>query len=166
MDKKIKCTQCGCDDLEEVIFPYKANLIQTAIGIAGESFQYDLDEELYTTTYICTKWGHFEFFNPELAKIILEDRAENARIQNEIIKIDKQVSDKNNEIKNIEQQINSISKQLESIDITIRQSNELKAERQELRNQLDIIKNDIQTLLKRRDSFETKEWRYWKSWIN
>ena len=166
MDKKIKCTQCGCDDLEEVIFPYKANLIQTAIGIAGESFQYDLDEELYTTTYICTKCGHFEFFNPELAKIILEDRAENAWIQNEIIKIDKQVSDKNNEIKNIEQQINSISKQLESIDITIRQSNELKAERQELRNQLDIIKNDIQTLLKRRDSFETKEWRYWKSWIN
>lgn len=157
MDKKIKCTQCGCDDLEEVFFPYKANLIQTAIGIAGESFQYDLEEELYTTTYICTKCGHFEFFNPELAKIILEDRAENARIQNEIIKIDKQVSDKNNEIKNIEQQINSISKQLESIDITIRQSNELKAERQELRNQLDIIKNDIQTLLKRRDSFETIE---------
>ena len=33
----------------------------------------------------------------------------------------------------------------------------LKAERQELRNQLNIIKNDIQTLLKRRDSFETKE---------
>lgn len=157
MDKRIKCTQCGCDDLEEVIFPYKANLIQTATGIAGESFQYDLDEELYTTTYICTKCGHFEFFNPELAKIILEDRAENARIQNEIIKIDKQVSDKNNEIKNIEQQINSISKQLESIDITIRQSNELKAERQELRNQLDIIKKDIQTLLKRRDSFETIE---------
>lgn len=157
MDKKIKCTQCGCDDLEEVIFPYKANLIQTAVGIVGESFQYDLDEELYTTTYICTKCGHFEFFNPEFAKIILEDRAENARIQNEIIKIDEQVSDKNNEIKNIEQQINSISKQLESIDITIRQSNELKAERQELRNQLDIIKKDIQALLKRRASFETNE---------
>lgn len=157
MDKKIKCTQCGCDDLEEVIFPYKANLIQTAVGIAGESFQYDLDEELYTTTYICTKCGHFEFFNPEFAKIILEDRAENAKIQNEIIKIDEQVSDKNKEIKNIEQQINSISKQLESIDITIRQSNEFKAERQELSNQLDIIKKDIQALLKRRDSFETNE---------
>ena len=77
MDIKIKCTNCGCNDLEEVDFPYKAKLIQTAIGLAGESSEYDLEEEFHTTTYICTKCGHFEFFNPKLAKLILEEREKN-----------------------------------------------------------------------------------------
>ena len=41
MDIKIKCAHCGCNDLEEVDFPYEAKLIQTAIGLAGESSEYD-----------------------------------------------------------------------------------------------------------------------------
>ena len=32
---KMKCTQCGCDDLEEVDFPYEAKLDEVAVGIAG-----------------------------------------------------------------------------------------------------------------------------------
>ena len=33
MNMKIKCTQCGCDDLEEVAFPNKVNLIEVDAGI-------------------------------------------------------------------------------------------------------------------------------------
>ena len=123
----MKCTQCGCNDLEEVDFPYESELVTTAIGLMGESFQYDLDTSVYAKTYICTKCGHFEFFNPRLAKLVLEKREKCAKIQKEIDNFDKQISDKNNEIKNVEQQIESINEQLKDIDITIRQSNELKA---------------------------------------
>ncbi len=123
---KIKCTQCGCTDLEEVDFPYEAKLIMTACGIAGEATFYDLDEEFYATTYICTKCGHFEFFNPKLTEFILEERVENARIQCEIDKLNKQISKNDCEIENINKQIDDISIQLEDLDITIRQSNELK----------------------------------------
>ena len=101
MDIKIKCTNCGCKDLEEVDFPYEAKLIQTAIGIAGESSAYDLEEEFYTTTYICTECGHFEFFNPELAKLILEERKKNAKIENEITEIDNQILTNEKELQHI-----------------------------------------------------------------
>ena len=41
----MKCTQCGCNDLEKVDFPYHANLIMTRCGIAGSASFYDLEEE-------------------------------------------------------------------------------------------------------------------------
>ena len=40
----MKCTQCGCNDLEEVDFPYQAYLIMTECGIACEASFYDLEE--------------------------------------------------------------------------------------------------------------------------
>ena len=55
MNIKMKCTQCGCTDLEEVYFPYEAKLDEVATGIAGESSFYDMHEEVYAQTYICTK---------------------------------------------------------------------------------------------------------------
>lgn len=68
MNNKIKCTQCGCEDLEEVGFPYEVELDTVAVGLVGESFQYALQNDVYASTYICTKCGHFEFFNPKLAE--------------------------------------------------------------------------------------------------
>lgn len=153
---KMKCTQCGCDDLEEVDFPYEAKLDEVAVGIAGESSFYDMHEEVYTQTYICTKCGHFEFFNPELAKLVLEEREKCAKIQKEIDNFDKQISDKNNEIKNVEQQIDSIKEQLKNIDITIRQSNELKVKQQDLSNKLKALKADSQELIKRQNNLKRK----------
>ena len=81
MEFKMKCTQCGCEDLEEVDFPYEATLKMTECGIRGEATFYDLEDDVYTSTYICTRCGHFEFFNPELAKIILEDRQKQIQSQ-------------------------------------------------------------------------------------
>lgn len=70
MDVKIKCTQCGSDDLKETGFPYEVNLVMTECGIAGESSFYALDKKALTKTYICTQCGHFEFFSKELANSI------------------------------------------------------------------------------------------------
>lgn len=153
---KIKCTQCGCEDLEGIDFPYEAKLDEVAVGISGESFQYRLDESCYAQTYICTKCGHFEFFNLELAKLILEEREKSAKIQNDIDNFEKQISDKNTEIKNVEQQINSITEQLKNIDITIRQSNELKTHREELKEKLKVLKKDNQTLIQEQNKLKKK----------
>ena len=139
MKTNMKCTQCGCKDLEEVDFPYEAKLDEIAVGIAGESSFYDIHEEVYAKTYICTKCGHFEFFNPELAKLILKERENCAKIQTEIDNFDKEISNKHNEIKNVEQLIASITEQLKDLDITIRQSNELKAKQLKLSNKLKIM---------------------------
>ncbi len=156
MNIKMKCTQCGCNDLEEVDFPYESELVTTSVGLTGESFQYDLDASVYAKTYICTKCGHFEFFNPELAKLVLEKREKYAKIQKEIDNIDKQILDKNNEINNIEQQIDSIKEKLKDIDITIRQSNEFKAKQQELSNKLEALKADNQELIKQQNNLKCK----------
>ena len=156
MNIKMKCTQCGCNDLEEVDFPYESKLITTDIGLVGESFQYDLDASVYAKTYICTRCGHFEFFNLELAELVLEEREKCAKIQKEIDNFDKQILDKNNEIKNVEEQINSIKEQLRDIDITIRQSNELKAKQQELYNKLKALKAENQELIKQQHYLKGK----------
>lgn len=152
MNIKIKCTQCGCDDLEEVDFPYKAKLDEVAIGIAGESSFYDLHEEVYAETYICTNCGHYEFFNSWLAKSILEKREAKIRTlneaQNELENLNKQVLEKNNEIQNTERELNCISTQLESLDITIRQSNDLKVKQNELTKKLKVLNDEYQVLLK------------------
>lgn len=156
MNIKMKCTQCGYNDLEEVDFPYESELVTTAIGLVGESFQYDLESSVYAKTYICTRCGHFEFFSPKLAKLVLEEREKCAKIQKEIDNSNKQISDKNNEIQNVEQQINSIKEQLEDIDITVRQSNELKAKQQELSNKLKALKAEIQELIKYQNDLKRK----------
>lgn len=156
MNMKIKCTQCGCEDLEEIDFPYEAKLDEVAVGIFGESFQYSLDESCYAQTYICTKCGHFEFFNPELAKLVLEEREKSVKIQNEIDNFEKQISDKNTKIKNVEQQIYSITEQLKNIDITIRQSNELKTHKEELKEKLKVLKKDNQSLIQEQNKLKKK----------
>ena len=51
----------------------KEKFVPEAIRNLAE-YEYDLEEDFYTTTYICTKCGHFEFFNQKLAKLILEER--------------------------------------------------------------------------------------------
>ena len=132
----IKCTQCGCDDCEKVPFPYAVSLITTRVGISGESFEYDLRENCQTQTYICTRCGHYEFYNQDLVKKILERREEYRKVEVEIKKLEEQVSNNNSEIALLEQQINAISKELENLDITIRHSNELKAQQQELTQEL------------------------------
>lgn len=152
----MKCTQCGCKDLEEVDFPYEAKLDEIAVGIAGESSFYDIHEEVYAKTYICTKCGHFEFFNPELAKLILKERENCAKIQTEIDNFDKEISNKNNEIKNVEQLIASITEQLKDLDITIRQSNELKAKQLKLSNKLKELKTANQELIKQQNNLKHK----------
>ena len=156
MKTNMKCTQCGCKDLEEVDFPYEAKLDEIAVGIAGESSFYDIHEEVYAKTYICTKCGHFEFFNPELAKLILKERENCAKIQTEIDNFDKEISNKNNEIKNVEQLIASITEQLKDLDITIRQSNELKAKQLKLSNKLKELKTANQELIKQQNNLKHK----------
>lgn len=153
---KMKCTQCGCDDLEEVDFPYEAKLDQLAVGIVGESSFYDMHEEVYAQTYICTRCGHYEFFNPELAKLILEEREKCAQIQKEIDNFEKLISDKNVEIKNVEHQISSITEQLKNIDITIRQSIELKTQQEELQEKLKSLKRENQSLIKEQNALRKK----------
>ena len=153
---KIKCSQCGCTDLEKVDFPYEAILREVGIGIVGESFIYDLDEHIYTDSYICTQCGHFEFFNSQIAEDVLKKRAKIEKIQKEINDLDKQISNKNNEIKKFEQQINLITEQLKSIDITIRQSIELKSKQQELTQNLKLLEQEVITLCKKRDSLKNE----------
>lgn len=156
MDIKIKCTQCGCEYLEEVEFPYEAKLNTVAVGLSGESFQYALDNNVYAITYICTRCGHFEFFNPRLAELVLKDREKNAKIQQEIMNLDKKILENNNEIEKIEQQINSITTQLKNIDITIRQSNELKANKQKLITTIERLKKDNKKLFDEQKDLKKK----------
>lgn len=154
MDIKIKCTNCGCKDLEEVDFPYEAKLIQTAIGIAGESSEYDLEEEFYTTTYICTECGHFEFFNPELAKLILEERKKNAIIENEITEIDNQILTNEKELQHIEEEIALTVNQMQDLDITIRQCDELKEKKKELENKIKTLNKSNKSLLQKKKNLK------------
>lgn len=156
MDVKIKCTHCGYNDLEEVDFPYKAKLIQTAIGIAGESSEYNLEEEYYTTTYICTKCGHFEFFNPKLAKLILEEREEIAKIENEITEIDNQILTNEKYLQYIEEEIVSIVNQMQDLDITVRQCNELKKKQKELENKIKTLNTSNKSLLQKKKNLKMK----------
>ena len=153
----MKCSQCGCEDLEKVNFPYKAILDEVATGISGESSFYDLREKTTADTYICTNCGHFEFFNSKLAKSVLEKRAKNAKTQGEIDVLNKKISDKNNEIKNFKNQISLIKKQLENIDITIRQSNEFKTKQQELVKKLKLLEKEFQQLEKQKSSLKKKQ---------
>ena len=156
MEFKMKCTQCGCEDLEEVDFPYEATLKMTECGIRGEATFYDLEDGVYTSTYICTRCGHFEFFNPELAKIILEDRKEKAVLQSEIDNLNVQVSEIENALNKIAIDIEMIAKQLNNLDITIRQSNELKAKREELEERKRKLQREKSALEKKRNVLKRK----------
>ncbi len=140
MEVKMKCTQCGCTDLEEVDFPYQAKLIMTACGLAGESNDYDLDEESSATTYICTNCGHFEFFNQDLANKILKKRTKKLEILSEINKLDNDISKNKEKIEDLANQIEDISNQLQNLDITIRKQNELKIILEELAKKLNALK--------------------------
>lgn len=157
MNLKVKCTQCGCDDLEIVDFPYNAELSVVRTGIAGESYEYALDENVYATTYICTKCGHFEFFDPEMARIILEVREENAKRQKEIEVVEKEIANNESEIKEIKQQIDLIDVQLDDLDITIRQSNQLQERKQELIKKVDFLNNGNQNLFKKLNKLKESE---------
>lgn len=152
----MKCTQCGCNDLEKINFPYKSELVITAVGLVGESFQYELKENVSAQSYICTHCGHLEFFDPELADRVLDVRDRCAKIKMEIDDFDRQVLDKNKDILLVQSQIDAINEQLKDLDITIRQSNELKATHQELINKLKALKNDMQELIKRKTNLEYK----------
>ena len=150
MGFKMKCTQCGCEDLEEVDFPYEATLKMTECGIRGEATFYDLEDDVYTSTYICTRCGHFEFFNPELAKIILEDRQKISELQSRIGKLNDQISENENESHRIDEEIVLILKQLEDLDITIRQSNELKEKQNELEQKKAELNRAKNVMLEKR----------------
>jgi septal ring factor EnvC (AmiA/AmiB activator) len=152
---KMKCTQCGCDDLEEVDFPYAANLVGSE-GLSGYSSSYDLEVNLYANTYICTRCGHFEFFNPELAKFVIEERERCTKIQKEIDNFDEQISNKNAEIQKYECQINLITEKIKDIDITIRQSNEFKAQLEELKKKVKELKASKQLLIKEQNTLKKK----------
>ncbi len=154
---EMKCTQCGCIDLEEVDFPYEAQLRQVYVGIAGESSEYDLEEVYYTTTYICTKCGHFEFFNLEWAKSILEERIENKKVQDEIEKLETKILENNCEIDSVKKQIENIEKQLEDLDITIRQSIELKTKMKDLKEKIELLEKENRELLDMKYNLEHKD---------
>lgn len=146
----MKCTQCGCEDLEQVDFPYEANLIMTRCGLYGEASFYDLETEALTVSYICTKCGHFEFFNPELAEKILQERKMEEFRQAKIEEIEKKILQHENQIKEYNEKIDQICKQLESLDITIRQSNELKERKSELTEQINSLRAEIENLEKQK----------------
>ncbi len=156
MEIKMKCTQCGCEDLEEVDFPFEAKLIMTALGISGEATFYDLENKVYTSTYICTRCGHFEFFNPKLAQLLLENRKEKAALQSEIEKLNAQILEKVNELNRITKNLEMIAKQLNDLDITIRQSNELKAKQEELEERKRESQQEKISLEKQRDLLRRK----------
>lgn len=70
--------------------------------------------------------------------------------------LDKNILENNNKIGEIEQQINSITIQLKNIDITIRQSNELKENKQKLINTIESLKKDNKKLLDRQKDLKKK----------
>ena len=156
MDIKVKCTQCGCEDLEEVDFPFEAELIMTEEGISGEATFYDLENKVYTSTYICTRCGHFEFFNSKLAKLILKERQEKAALQSEIDKWNAIILEKVNALNGIAKDIEMVAKRLEDLDITISQSNELKAKREELEERKRELQKEKNALEKQRDLLRRK----------
>ena len=156
MEIKMKCTQCGCEDLEEVDFPYEATLIMTEMGLRGEATFYDLENNVYTSTYICTRCGHFEFFNPKLAQLVLEERQEKATLQSEIDKLNSQIVENEKESFRIAKEIDSIAKQLENLDITIRQSNELKTKKEELEEREKRLQQEKSELIKQKDLLSKK----------
>lgn len=152
----MKCTQCGCEDLKEVDFPYQVNLIMTACGCALEAAYYDLKQTSDATTYICTKCGHFEFFNLKLANIILQERKRKEIIRASIEEIEKKILQNENQINTRIETINQILKQLENLDITIRQSNELKERKAELTEQINSLRTEIKSLEMEKKSLEEK----------
>ena len=142
----MKCTQCGCNDLEEVDFPYHANLIMTRCGLVGEASFYDLEEEFEGESYICTKCGHFEFFNKKLAETIIEKRAIEEKKRAKIEEIEEQILEKDGEIEMHKADLNIVLEQLNDLDITIRQSNELKEKKAELIEQINTLQEEIKSL--------------------
>ena len=69
----MKCTQCGCNNLVKVDFPYETGLIEDVVGLSGYTAQYSIINKADCNSYICTNCGHFEFFNLKLAEKIKHD---------------------------------------------------------------------------------------------
>ena len=156
MNFKMKCTQCGCEDLVEVGFPYETSLNMIDCGIRGEAAYYELEYEAYASTYICIRCGHFEFFNPELAQRILEKRQAKVNLQSEIDQLNHKIVENEKELEKIDSDIKSIVKQLENLDITIRKSNELKATQKEMEEKKQQLETRNKALLTRRDSLRKR----------
>lgn len=150
----MKCTQCGCEDLEDVNFPYQAKLIMTKCGIVGEATFYDLKEEFYTKSYICIKCGHFEFFNTELVKVILEKRSKEARKRARIKEIESQILKNETAIKTYKENLSIVLEQLNDLDITIRQSNELKLRKAELNEKINALQEEMKDLQEEKSRLE------------
>ncbi|HIY99817.1 MAG TPA: hypothetical protein H9676_03850 [Firmicutes bacterium] len=133
----MKCSQCGCADLVEVEFPQKTSLILTSVGIAGESNFYEIENRVDCNSYICLNCGHFEFFSSMMAEQIKTERkvreeveANINRIQNEIIELRNNSSDKYKEI-------DKLKLEAQDLDITLRRNNEIQVLISNLEN--DII---------------------------
>lgn len=118
----MKCSQCGCTDLAEVEFPQKTSLILTSVGIAGESNFYEIENRVDCNSYICLNCGHFEFFSSMMAEQIKRERkvreeveAKSNKIQNEIIELRNNISDKYKEI-------DKLKLEAQDLDVTLRRN--------------------------------------------
>ena len=132
--------------MEKVDFPYHANLIMTRCGLVGEASFYDLEEEFEGESYICTKCGHFEFFNKKLADSIIEKRAIEEKKRAKMEEIEERILETDREIEMHKAHLNIVLEQLNDLDITIRQSNEMKENKAELIEQINTLEEEIKSL--------------------
>lgn len=139
----MKCSLCGCEDLVEVEFPQEAQLIEVAVGIAGESSFYDIKNNTYCNSYICVNCGHFEFFNIELAKRIMLDRKMKESAKLNINKLQHEIVELYNKVSNIKKHIKKLQNESSDLDITVRRSNEIQTTLSNYKNEIRILNKTI-----------------------
>ena len=168
---KMKCTQCGCTDLNEVNFPMEVGfnndgyenvkidnpyrpyeqkfvrrepiLRQTQYDGDGGAVTFELENQYFCKTYICTQCGHFEFFNKKLAEQILANRQATEEISKKISDVDKQIEKLNDKNFKCENEILHCNEELKNLDITVRRSNELQEKIKSLQNEIKEVKKEI-----------------------
>lgn len=168
---KMKCTQCGCTDLCETNFPMKVGfndngfetvstsnpyrpyerklvrrepvLRQTQYDCDGGAVTFELENQYFCKTYICTQCGHLEFFDKKFAEQILANRKATEEISKKICNVDKQIEKLNDKNFKCENEILNCTEELENLDITVRRSNELQEKIKSLQIEIQEIKKEI-----------------------
>lgn len=129
----MKCTSCGNTNLVKTYFP------MDSYGDGGASVSNMVD------VYLCLDCGHYEFFSTkhanryyDLAKWIRDTESEIDTLRRELSELESPVT-----TQKLNEEIKSIESQLTSVDITIRQQQELKTKRYDLKNELSRIPSQI-----------------------
>ncbi len=181
---KIKCTQCGREDLVEVNFPMEVGfnndgyesvktnnpynpyerkfverepvLQQTQYDGDGGAVTFKLENQYFCQTFICTECGHFEFFSKELTEVIKEDRKKCADLKKEIADLEDKITKLQAEQTKLQKELDSCNKEFSDLDITVRRSNELKEKINNLKNNITKKIETINELNKQKQQLENQ----------